>query len=353
MSVAANKRRENARARVVKSSWENNEPRFNPMDYSASMTKCLNFYNSEIDSKDKQDWTIRYWKEQGRKISDLRKVSAGYFNQTGALVRLIQRGVALEEQHMHYLDKKYDELLSFAKVEEVEDAKESGPKRKTVQEILKDQATDAIAEIDGFLDEILTSGKTEEDIGKWIKSRRFTGPVVKHMQAYFSHAISDVKNPDGYCTGRKYSALRNAYAAIEDALGVLKAAKVQKPRVKKQKPAAELVKTFKYQQEFDTMKSEHPTKIVGAKEIYLFDSAKRKLTQLVAIDGYQLSVKGTTVINIDPEKSFSKVVRKPEILKSMKTAGVRAIRNTFRDIRAVSRPAIGRTNENTFILAIF
>ena len=87
MTEAANKRREKARARIVKAAWENNEPRFNPMEYSLSMTKCLNFYNSEIDSKDKQDWTIKYWKEQGRKISDLRKVSAGYFNQTGALVR--------------------------------------------------------------------------------------------------------------------------------------------------------------------------------------------------------------------------------------------------------------------------
>ena len=124
-------------------------------------------------------------------------------------------------------------------------------------------------------------------------------------------------------------------------------------RVKKQKPAGELVKSMMYLASGEGLTSVIPAKLIGMKEVYLFNVEKRKLTKLVAMQGLTISVKGTTIINIDPEQSFTKTVRKPEILKSSKPIGVREMRNIFKDINAVERPATGRTSDKTIILAVF
>ena len=155
----------------------------------------------------------------------------------------------------------------------------------------------------------------------------------------------------GYDFMKVYNA--NSGLNMTDGGFKITATKIQKPRVKKQKPPAELIKKMVYLKEAEGFTSEHPVKIVGAKEVYLFNVHYRKLTQIVAMEGYSLSVKGTTIINFDPEKSFSKTIRKPEILKDIKTIGLRSTRTLFKDVRAVNRPANGRVNDKTIILAAY
>lgn len=203
-----------------------------------------------------------------------------------------------------------------------------------------------------MLDDILITGRAQEDITKWIKARHLSQPVVKYLIEYFKFGIEDIQNPEGYAT-KTYRPLKKFYEDLAAALSVVKATRIVKPRVKKQKPAGELVKNMKFMKEGEGLSGESPVKIVGSKEVYLFNTERRKLTQIVALDGMLLSVKGTTIINMDPEKSVTKTVRKPEILKDAKGVGLRAMRNLFKEIKAVARPANGRTSEKTLILATF
>ena len=354
MSEVANKRRAKTHAKVAKAAWHNNEPNFNVFDYTLSMSRNLNFYNSEIDSKDKQEWTLTYWKEQGHRVTPLRKLNPGYFNQTGALVRLIQRGISLSAEHISYLDEKFDQLNKLVVVEPVEVVEK--PKVISVQDRTLNVAKDVAGDIDGFIDEILKTGKSSEEIDVWIKQRRFAPQVVKYLQNYFKFSINDIQDPDsaeGYVPGRKLNALKKFYTQLQSSLHVAKATRVQTPRVKKQKPAGELVKTFKFILTSEGLSGINPVKIIGAKEVYTFNIEKRKLTQYVALDGTFLSVKGTTIINIDPEKSLVKTVRKPDILKDFAKLGLRAVRSTFKEIKAVARPANGRSSDKTVILCAF
>lgn len=358
MSEVANKRREKARAKVSKAAWHNNEPPFNPLDYRTSLLKSLCFYNNEIESKDKQDWALSYWKTQGKNISHLRKLNPVYFNQAGALVRLLEREIPLEDSHLQYLDTKYVDLTKISKNEEKtelekQERDQNLPKKPTIQDHMNAQASSLIEEIDGFLDEIIKDGKTSVEIGKWIKQRRIPAAVAKKIATYFEFSSSDIQISDGYPTGRKYTNLKNFYEELNSSLEVVRAAKIQKVRVKKQKPPGELVKGMFYLKESEGLTSVIPAKIVGAKEVYLFNVDRRKLSKLVALDGMTLSVKGTTIINIDQDLSQTKTVRKPEVLKTAKTSGVREMRTIFKDINAVSRPATGRTSDKTIILAVY
>lgn len=357
MSEAANARREKKYAKLAKAAWVNNEPRFNPLDYTASLMRNFNFYNSEIDAKDKMEWALRWYKENGYKVTDLRRLSPGYFAQIGALVRLIDRGIALEQKEMSYLPKRYLELQKLAEEQAVEEAQEekTAPKRASIQDLVRRQAQDIAGEIDGMIDDILITGKAQEDITKWVKARHLSQPVVKYLIQYFKFSIEDVNAEDAaeVYNPKTLKPLKKFYTELDAALGVVKATKIVKPRVKKQKPAGELVKNMKFMKDGEGLTGESPVKIIGSKEVYLFNTERRKLTQIVAVDGMLLSVKGTTIINMDPEKSTTKTVRKPEILKDAKGSGLRAMRNLFKDIKAVARPANGRTSDKTLILATF
>ena len=358
MSEAANARRAKKYKNIAKAAWVNNEPAFNPIDYTASLIRNLNFYNFEVESKEKMEWTLQYWKQQGKKhITELRTVSPGYFSQTGAIVRLIERGVALEDRHVSFLENKYSELLELAKKEiaEKEALEKDKPvqaKKMSVQDHLRAQAKSLANDIDEMLDVVVTTGKAPEDIARWIKGRHLPAAIVKNLHNYFKFGAESVQDPEPY-NPKTYRALKKFYTELMEALAVVKASRVQKPRVKKQKPAGELIKNFKFTKEAEGLTGESAVKIVGAKEVYLFNTERRKLTQIVAMDGLLLSVKGTTIVNMDAEKSFSKTVRKPEILKDMAKLGLRAIRNLFKEIKAVARPANGRSNEKTIIMAVF
>lgn len=358
MSEVANKRREKARAKVSKAAWHNNEPPFNVLDYRTSLLKSLCFYNNEIESKDKQDWALSYWKTQGKNISHLRKLNPVYFNQAGALVRLLERDIILEPEHFDYLSNKYNELTRISKNEEKTELEKQAreqnqPKKPTIQDHMTAQAATLIEEIDGFLDEIIKDGKTSIEIGKWIKQRRIPAAVAKKISTYFEFSSTDIQTQDGYPTGRKYTNLKNFYDELNASLEVVRAAKIQKVRIKKQKPPGELVKGLFYLKESEGLTSVIPAKIIGAKEVYLFNVERRKLSKLVALDGMTLSVKGTTIINVDQDLSQTKTVRKPEVLKSAKTLGIREMRTIFKDINAVTRPASGRTSDKIIILAVY
>jgi len=100
------------------------------------------------------------------------------------------------------------------------------------------------------------------------------------------------------------------------------------------------------------LKSEAVSKLVGASEAFLFDSAKRKLVYVVA-DSHlgTFTVKGSAIIAFDTAQTVSKTLRKPaEQLKELLKGGKPAMRKFFKDIEATEVKWNGRGNENLVIL---
>lgn len=133
----------------------------------------------------------------------------------------------------------------------------------------------------------------------------------------------------------------------------------RKPRIKKPTDKSKAVAKLKYQKEDSDLKlvSVNPVDIIGAKELWVYNTKTRKLGKYVVADEYNtgagLSVKGTSIVNFDANKSLQKTLRKPaEQLSEFKKAGKVALRKFLEDIKAVETKLNGRFNDQTIILKV-
>jgi hypothetical protein len=102
------------------------------------------------------------------------------------------------------------------------------------------------------------------------------------------------------------------------------------------------------------IESVHPSRIVGASKVVLFDTKKRDIVLLEADSADGLDVQGTTIKGFAVD-SKSKKVRKPKVfLQSIKgDIGIRAFKTAFDGLKTEEKTAIGRTNSEMVILTVY
>ena len=129
----------------------------------------------------------------------------------------------------------------------------------------------------------------------------------------------------------------------------------RKPKAKKAVPAEKIVAKLKYKKADEPLKlvSINPADILGAKELWTYNTKSRKLGKYVASEFADLGVKGTSIVNFDEHKSIQKTLRKPiDQLKEFKAAGKVALRKFLDDINAVDTKMNGRINEEIMLLKV-
>ena len=144
---------------------------------------------------------------------------------------------------------------------------------------------------------------------------------------------------------------------VESACNMLmQEAKVnKKPRAKKAVSKDKIVAKLKYKKSDEPLKlvSINPMDIIGAQELWIFNSKTRKLGKYVAEEFKELGIKGTTVTGFSEMKSIQKTLRKPaEQLKEFKAAGKVALRKFLDEINAVDTKMNGRINEEIMLLKV-
>lgn len=351
-------------------------PTFNLMDYNLSILKNLNFYASDVDdNKKKKAWAIAYWIQEGRETKGLTKLSDGYFATAGAVAHMIMhRDIALDARELRYMSKQYHALSAMMVCDEDED----GVDKTTVRAIAESKEK---AKEDKARAEFMTHlGEFEGGIDAFFEDRTFDAKnylirnsvkpaVTKQIAAVYKPLLKEViaalsgkdaQLSEGYSnlTPRQLKKFGEHVASIvsscEVASAITKA--TRKPRAKKVKSPVDLVKDVKYLQtdELSNLTSIHPAKTVNAKEVWVYNAKTRRLFKYVPLNGMTLSIKGTTLINIDQEKSGGKIIRKPDLqLKGMQDMTSRPTNKVFNDIRSTMSRATGRLNEETLIISAF
>jgi hypothetical protein len=128
----------------------------------------------------------------------------------------------------------------------------------------------------------------------------------------------------------------------------------RKPRARKAKPASVIVKKLSYMKEYPelNLKSISAEKIIGATELWVYNTATRKLIVYYGADNGYLGVSGTSITNYDVEKSSVKTIRNPEqFFKALSSTGKRAINNAWKSIRAKTSKPRSRINGDMILLA--
>ena len=138
--------------------------------------------------------------------------------------------------------------------------------------------------------------------------------------------------------------------------------KARKPRARSKDS---IIKKLKYQINDSDLgiASIHPTEVVHANEVWVYNTKTRKLGVYHAITkdpramnrpGSGLMVKGTTIQDFDPDASLQKTLRKPkEQISSWTGKAKTRFAKAFDELTTTAIKMNGRINENTIILKAF
>jgi hypothetical protein len=345
---------------------------------TTALTRGFTWYNRFYGKKDAKDLLCQYLELNNRtdEAKKLRKVDEKEFLMTLCwLARMTLRGLELNEHEEMTLENEISRLLLCVNKPEVIEKEEDKPvsNRPNIQELMKEKARDAAGELEGSFDEFYAgekvTQKTVDIVAKFNVMSQHIPLIVdiwKKKQAEFEELseTDDKELKEAYGNMGKIQ-IRNILKFIEGVLGDLnsyisikKASKA--PRKRKAVPVEKIVAKLKYLKEFKDaankldLVSVHPTKLHGASEAWVYDTAKRKLHHYIA-DEYSKSftVKGNTILGFDTNASEIKTLRKPgEQIKEV-MGSKPAARKYFKEIKAVAAIPNGRFNENMIILKAF
>lgn len=331
------------------------------------MFRVLTWYNYMCSRHDAMGYVETYLKSQGRAadLRTLKRVPDIWINlQAGWFARIIARGgVGFEGS----FEARLRETLAKAGARSDDDVEKPvvvKPRFAAVQDRSADKASDAIGELDELIDEKGWS----IDVYEWLTKKQVTPAIARKIRDFFKPIADEAdelvgRRPDpqlveGYRSLTKAQQKQRAafYAKLlSDCDRFADVAKKQKaPPKKKPVPVEKKLKGLKFQLESKDYKlaSIKPEKVIGAAELWTFNTKYRTLTVFYAQDVGGLDVKGTAIVNYDPERSKTyRVGRKTEqhVATALKGAK-RAINKMLEELKTVGLQH--RVNENTILLRI-
>ena len=369
--------------------------------------KAHYYTHYEVESK---EWLTRvklyiknkYDKKIVSSINKLPDWKVGGKSHWACAAYLLENDMAdlVPDGHVKGLDKWILELAEEGSALVEEKKAEEKTKKNvyvpTIQERIRDQSQDMIEDIDEWLEGWIADPETFDpksfDFKKHFNKLQPSQAHARKMKTFYSDVLEDfdelermptagqLKKMDEH-TQDQWAQLKEGYAhlkkgdikkfrtAIEELMAALdfiidSAKATRKPRKAKPKSATKLVEKLKYAKTDEKYKlaSIDPSVIVGANELWVFNTKTRKLGKYVAAnidpkgmgrDGTGLSVKGTTIIGFNEQESIQKTLRKPdEQLKAFKGAGKVALRKFMDEIATTDTKLNGRCNPDTVLLKV-
>ena len=226
------------------------------------------------------------------------------------------------------LNKHVKELLARGRAKQVEKAnkpEETGPVKKTIQEIIQERTSEFIGGIDNVVDNWETAG----DYSVYDELKKIDAPynMAKTAFAYYTPQMNEINElvndkPEdlleaysSWSTSRRKKYLKfltELCAEIEKYMASKKALRAtRKPKVKTADKQVEKLNYAKESKEYK-LTSITPTSIIGAMRLYTFNTKYRELTEYVCQKAIGFEVKGTTILGLDADLCRSTRLRKPD-----------------------------------------
>lgn len=203
----------------------------------------------------------------------------------------------------------------------------------------------------------LLKGKDAKAAHARIIRDQYAGNLAELEELASGQADEQLREAYSHRSKKHIRKLIDFYTEVNSACNMLmQESKVnRKPRAKKVVPADKIVSKLKYKKSDEPLKlvSINPADIIGAKELWIYNTKTRKLGKYVAADFSELGVKGTTITGFSEASSIQKTLRKPaDQLKEFKSAGKVALRKFLEEIKATDTKMNGRINEETILLKV-
>ena len=329
-------------------------------DYNCKLVYAFNWYNAEKDKKDARKYLEDFNKKfnVGKDLSGV--VDSDIVMTMGWVARLANKGAKLSDDHIERLMRYLQSLVPVQRVV-------VQPVNKvSIQEATQNRIRSYLGELEGVLDELAKNPKSDFSLLNDLKKNQLPQVVGQDIDVWVKGKVSELisayegKDKDlaeGYSNFKRKDLLafiKKLASFIEDAdkYSAFKKAN-RKPRERKVKPAGVQIKALKYKVRDDELKisSVSPTEVVGAQQVWAFNTKTRKLAVYRTDSALGIQVKGTTFQNYDPEASMQKTLRKPaEQIKDLLAAGKIQLRKFMDSIKSVPTTPNGRMNADTLIV---
>ena len=347
----------------------------------------MNYYRLESEIKTYKPTVIKWMTDTGCTKSDIaafKKVKDNRVGTTmGAVAACLNRGMTpqradfnkgrdtaewLRNEISRVINEGKDDTEGEEKVEVKKDVY-----TPTIQERLREVAIGMTEEIEKAYESFQTDPENFDPkafkVLNLLKSQQAKAAHARIIRDFYARDLAELEE---LASGNGCEQLREGYShrskkqikafiafltEIKNACEMLaQEAKVNRaPRKTKAVSKDKLVAKLKYMKTNEPLKlvSINPTDIIGAKELWVYNTKSRKLGKYVANEYQDLAVKGTSIMNFSEALSICKTLRKPEEkLKEFKAAGKVQLRKFLEDINATDTRMNGRINEEIILLKV-
>lgn len=353
---------------------------------NAQIISAYNWYNYFYDADQAKAWVIDYLKEFHKSnkelIKNVNRIDSNLIRTTGWNCRILLLGGELPSEIVERNFERIERLAAAAANRRIEAEEEGTAKEEvkpviSIQERVTNRANDLIAELESELDKYYRDGTEFKPVDWFMRNDvkpQIAQRIADHYKPLYSEAYDalevygksasrlserEEQLQEGYSRWKKpklkayVEFLRTIISAAETRATVAKAAR--KPRKKKEKPASALVSKLKYKEKDETYNvvSVDPKQIIGANQLWVFNTKYRTLAVYNAMGPAGLNVKGSTLIGWDEKTSQVKTLRKPnDQLKALNEGGKIVLRKFMDNIKCKPKTATGRINKETVLVRI-
>ena len=361
-----------AQAYGTEPSWTNQAEMTN---LRSEEIRALNWYNYFCDSKQAKTFVVEYMASIDRPKEEISLVASSDASipvQLGWVARMMCMGYEPSESFKNFFVKEFKSIVETAK-------KTKKPKAPvavatttapvvSIQDRIREKASEEAGEIEGLVDDFIIGGcKSAPDMQSYLKSKDLSSVVQKKMCEVFikrSKEFEDVMNTsdadikEGYSNFSKVQLrkVKEFYDAIvaETNRGAEKKP-TRKARKVKEKPASVVASKVQYMKDFAelNLKSILPEKIIGANQVWLYNTKTKLLGMYNADNAKGLTIKVTTIQNFNTEQSSGKRLRKPEVtVKQVLDGGKIVLKKLLDGLTTKPAELTGRINSDTIIVRV-
>lgn len=352
--------------------------------FDHNLRKSLNYYNHFYSTKSTRkhliDWLKRSNKVDKAMLDSYVLTADKHTPMTAcSLAMAVKAGMPLKDKHIEFLVNCVADAIEkndLANNDEIEStgtsakvAKKAAAPVITIQDRLNERLSELIGELEGRLDDSFTKKETTPKAFEFFQVEKVPGALVNKIKNHFqtkADKFTLIQNSKDAGCKEAYSQYKapdwkriQAWIAslMADCDSYTQTKKVErKPRAPRSVSKDKLVSKLKYQLDDKVLKlvSIKPVDIIGASELWVYDTKTRKLGRYMA-DSHlgPLSVKGTTIIGFDKVTSVTKTLRKPaEQLAAFVKTTKPQVKKFMSSVSTTESQLSGRINDRTLLLRV-
>lgn len=353
-------------------------------EYISKTMRAINWYYQLYSRKEGHEWFVAWYANHfPKRKGDIQYINAAKTDKISnllcALYPMEQQGWVARYSVLKHVVNHLKEVIESGKAKKasveynIEDA-ESVP-TLSIQDRIREQSISMSEELDYIIDSFIENPDDfDPKAVKVISLLRGSGSKAVHarfIKSFFKrgheellelasgNADEQLKEAYRHHPRKNIKKLTEFYDSIMNSCNQLvgEAKVLRKPRVKKIKPADDLVKKVKYKLIDNDLGivGITPVNLIGAQTAVVFNSKTRKIGVYYSGSIAGLTVKGASIDNFS-EKSIQRTLRKPEeqlkVIKDLNTQ--RKLENWFnKDITTMATPVTGRLGEDILILKVY